>query len=67
MGFKKIYISNNEFDIEKKYIKSNIEYTKKAYGIEIKEIDIVTNGKSSSKKDSKKQAAFDMLIHVLEE
>ena len=33
----------------------------------IKEVDIVTNGKSSSKKDAKKQAAFDMLTHVLEE
>ena len=33
---------------------------------EIKEIDIVTNGRSSSKKDAKKQAAFDMLTFVLE-
>ena len=33
----------------------------------IKEVDIVTNGRSSSKKDAKKQAAFDMLTHVLEE
>lgn len=33
----------------------------------IKEVDIVTNGRSSSKKDAKKQAAFDMLTHVLGE
>ena len=33
----------------------------------IKEIDKVTNGRSSSKKDAKKQAAFDMLTFVLEE
>lgn len=33
----------------------------------IKEIDYVTKGKSSSKKDAKKQAAFDMLEYVLDE
>ena len=33
----------------------------------IKEKDTVTNGRSSSKKDAKKQAAFDMLTFVLEE
>jgi len=33
----------------------------------IKEVDNVTNGRSSSKKDSKKQAAYDMLTYVLEE
>ena len=33
----------------------------------VKEVDIVTNGRSSSKKDAKKQAAFDMLTYVLEE
>lgn len=33
----------------------------------IKEKEIVTNGRSSSKKEAKKQAAFDMLEYVLEE
>lgn len=33
----------------------------------IKEKDTVTNGRSSSKKDAKKQAAYDMLTFVLEE
>lgn len=33
----------------------------------IKEIDIVTNARSSSKKDAKKKAAFDMLEYVLQE
>lgn len=33
----------------------------------IEEIGVVTHGESSSKKNAKKQAAFDMLTHVLEE
>lgn len=33
----------------------------------IEEIEVVTHGESSSKKDAKKQAAFDMLQSVLEE
>lgn len=33
----------------------------------IKEKEVVTKGRSSSKKDAKKQAAFDMLNYVLEE
>ena len=33
----------------------------------IKEKDTVTHGRSSSKKDAKKQAAYDMLTFVLEE
>ena len=35
--------------------------------LSIKEKDTVTNGRSSSKKDAKKQAAYDMLTFVLEE
>jgi len=38
--FDAIFINNNEFDKEKKYIENNIEYTKKAYGIDIEEINL---------------------------
>lgn len=45
--------------------KGNVdEYRRKKF---IEEIGVVTHGESSSKKDAKKQAAFDMLTHVLEE
>ncbi len=34
------YMGSNEFDKQKDYIGYNIEYTKKAYGIDIKQIDL---------------------------
>ena len=34
LGFDLIFVSPNEFDKERKYIESNIETTKKAYGID---------------------------------
>ena len=40
IGFDLIYVKPNEFDREKKHIQENIAFTKKAYDIEIDEIEI---------------------------
>ncbi len=40
IGFDLIYINKNELDKEKTYIENNIAFTKKAYDIEIDEIEI---------------------------
>ena len=40
VGFNLIYVNNNKLDNEKTYIDYNIEYTKKAYDIEIDELEI---------------------------
>ena len=40
LGFDLLYVSRNELDKEKKYIENNIAFTKKAYDIEIDEIEI---------------------------
>ena len=37
---KQIYLGTNEFDKEKKYISYNIENTKKAYGVDIKQYEL---------------------------
>lgn len=46
--FQAIYVNPNELDKEKDYIASNIEYTKKAYDIEIEEKDITDEGTISA-------------------
>ena len=40
VGFDLLYVNKNELDKEKTYIENNIAYTKKAYDIEIEEIEI---------------------------
>lgn len=40
VGFDLLYVNRNELDKEKTYISNNITFTKKAYDIEIEEIDI---------------------------
>ncbi len=42
--FQAIFVNPNELDKEKNYIASNIEYTKKAYNINIDEKDITDEG-----------------------
>ncbi len=44
IGFDLIYVNKNELDKEKPYIKNNISFTKKAYDIEIDEIEIENSG-----------------------
>jgi len=44
LGFDLIYVNRNELDKEKIYIEYNIEYTKKAYDINIDEIEIQNSG-----------------------
>ena len=43
VSFDLIYVKRNEFDKERKYIENNIAFTKKAYDIEIDEIEIQDN------------------------
>ncbi len=40
VGFDAIFVNNNKYDKEREYIQKNIEYTKKAYGIDINEINL---------------------------
>ena len=40
LGFNLIYVNNNKLDKEKTYIDYNIEYTKKAYDVEIEEVEL---------------------------
>jgi len=44
LGFDLIYVNKNELDKEKTYIENNIAFTKKAYDIEIEEIEIENTG-----------------------
>ena len=44
IGFDLIYVNRNELDKEKSYIQNNIAFTKKAYDIEIEEIEIQNTG-----------------------
>ncbi len=39
-----IYVNNNELDKQKQYISTNIEFTKKAYDIDIEEIELQSTG-----------------------
>lgn len=40
--FQSVFVTTNELDKEKKYIETNIEYTKNAYGIDAQEISMQT-------------------------
>lgn len=43
-GFQMLFVGPNELDREKNYIADSIEFTKKAYGIEIDEVDVNSTG-----------------------
>ncbi len=49
IGFDLIYVNRNELDREKTYIENNIAFTKKAYDIEIDEIEIQDSGTITTK------------------
>ena len=44
IGFDLLYVNRNELDKEKAYIEKNIAFTKKAYDIEIDEVEISSTG-----------------------
>ena len=44
LGYNLIFVNSNELDKEKEFIKKNIEYTKKAYGLDIDTIKIDNSG-----------------------
>lgn len=44
IGFNLIFVNTNELDKEKKYIESNINNTKKAYGVDIDEVTVEDGG-----------------------
>lgn len=54
-----VFVNPNELDKEKSYITKNIEYTKKAYGIEIDEITISNNVTLDNKIKNKNQEVID--------
>lgn len=43
-GFQMIFVQPNELDKEKSYIADSIEFTKKAYNVEIEEVDVNSTG-----------------------
>ena len=43
-GFQMLFVEPNELDREKSYIADSIEFTKKAYNIQIDEVDITSTG-----------------------
>lgn len=55
LGTDLIYVNRNELDREKTYIENNIAFTKKAYDIEIDEIEIQNSGTITTQDISKNQ------------
>ncbi len=55
IGFDLIYVNRNKLDKEKTYIENNISFTKKAYDIEIDEIEIQNSGTITTQDISKNQ------------
>ena len=66
IGFDLIYVNRNELDKEKSYIQNNISFTKKAYDIEIDEIEIQNSGTITAKDISTNQEVIDN-INILNE
>lgn len=44
IGYNLIFVNSNELDKEKKYIADNINYTRKAYGIDIDDVNLTDGG-----------------------
>ena len=62
--FDVTYVKRNEYDKEKEYIKSNIEYTKLAYNINIEETEIENSG-TITKDDANSNADVINNINIL--
>lgn len=44
LGYNLIFVNSNELDKEKKYIAENIKYTKKAYNIDVEQVELDDGG-----------------------
>ena len=66
LGFDLIYVNRNELDKEKPYIENNIAFTKKAYDIEIDEIEIGNTGTITTEEVNNNQDVIDN-INLLNE
>ncbi len=67
IGVDLIYVNKNELDKEKGYIQNNIAFTKKAYDIEIDEIEIQNSETITSEDVSKNQEAINNINLLKEE
>lgn len=59
LGFDLLFVNQNEFDKEKKYIESNISTTKKAYGIDCDSTSIDYTGTITDEEVQKNQNIID--------
>ena len=66
LGFDLLYVNRNELDKEKPYIENNIAFTKKAYNIEIDEIEIGNTGTITTEEVNNNQDVIDN-INLLNE
>ena len=66
LGFDLLYVNRNELDKEKTYIENNIAFTKKAYDIEIDEIEISNTGTITTEDVNNNQDVVDN-INLLNE
>ena len=67
LGFDLIYVNRNELDKEKTYIENNIAYTKKAYDIEIEEVEIENTGTITTEEVNNNQDVIDNINLLNEE
>ena len=61
-GMQLIYVNNNELDKQKDYINSNIEATKKAYNIDIEEINVANTGGISLEQAENNTGVIDNIL-----
>lgn len=67
IAFQAIYVNPNELDKEKEYISNNIEYTKKAYSINIDEKEVTDNGTITTEQVSSNKDVIDNAAIVNED
>lgn len=65
--FQAIYVNPNELDKEKEYLANNIEYTKKAYNINIDEKEVTDEGTITTDKVADNKTVIDNVAIVNED
>ena len=59
VGYKFIYVNQNELDKQKDYIATNLKFTKTAYNININEIDVESTGTLTKEESNKYNEVID--------
>ena len=59
VGYKFIYVNQNELDKQKDYIATNLKFTKTAYNININEIDVESTGTLTKEESNKYNDVID--------